>query len=486
MIAVIGAGPAGLAAAWRAARAGHEVVVLDRARAVGGMAGSFDLAGLRVDHGSHRLHPAAPPFVLDALRGLLGADLQTRPRNGRIRLLDRWLAFPLRTTDLVRRTPPAFAARAAFDAATGPLRRPRADTFAEVVRAGLGPAVLDAFYGPYARKLWDTDPSDLAGELARRRVGAPSPAAIVRRLVLGTRPGGRVFLYPRRGFGTIPEALAGAAADAGADIRLGCGVTALARHDGHGGDRWTLTLDGGATLDAARVWSTAPLPALARMVAPAPPSGALAAADRLRHRALVLLYLVLDRPRWTGFDAHYFPGPEVLAARLSEPRNYRDDPGQPRDVTVLCAEIACREGDEVWAAGDRRPGRPAGRRAGGRRPAGAGPGPRREPAPAPGVPRVPPGLRRRPGDSGDLGRGPGRADHVRPPGPVHPGQHPPRPGDGVGRRGTRWVPTARSPPTGGWRPATGSGGSWSRTRRPSTAAPAGRPGPRAAGRARAG
>ena len=350
MIAVVGAGPAGLAAAWRAAAAGHEVVVLERSDRVGGMAASFEVAGLRVDHGSHRLHPATPPPILDALRGLLGADLQTRPRHGRIRLLDRWLAFPLRTGDLLRQTPRGFAARAALDAATGPLRRPRADTFGEVVRAGLGPAVLDAFYGPYARKLWDTDATDLAGELARRRVSASSPADIARRLVRGARPEGRVFLYPRRGFGSIAEAVAGAAADAGADLRLGCGVTGLRRHADGGG--WAVTTDGAATLDAAQVWSTAPLPVLGGLTEPAPPAEALAAAGRLRHRALVLLYLVLDRPRWTEFDAHYFPGPEVVAARVSEPRNYRDDPAQPRDVTVLCAEIACWEGDDLWSAPD--------------------------------------------------------------------------------------------------------------------------------------
>jgi protoporphyrinogen oxidase len=351
VIAVIGAGPAGLAAAWRAALGGHEVVVIDRSPVVGGMAGSFEVAGLRVDHGSHRLHPATPPAILDALRGLLGDDLQTRPRHGRIRLLDRWLAFPLRTGDLVRRTPRRFAARAVVDAAVGPLRQPRADTFGEVVRAGLGPAVLDAFYGPYAHKLWDTDPARLAGELARRRVSASSPADIARRLVRGARPEGRVFLYPRRGFGAIPEAIAGAAVDAGTELRLGCGVTGL-RHDTGRGGGWTITLDDGATLGAAQVWSTAPLPALGGMAEPPPPAEALAAAGRLRHRALVLLYLVLDRPRWTEFDAHYFPGPEVVAARVSEPRNYRDDPGQPADRTVLCAEIACWLDDDVWSASD--------------------------------------------------------------------------------------------------------------------------------------
>ena len=64
----------------------------------------------------------------------------------------------------------------------------------------------------------------------------------------------------------------------------------------------------------------------------------------------MLAYLVLDRPRWTEFDAHYFPDLDVPLARLSEPKNYRDDPADPREVTVLCAEIPCTVGDEVWTA----------------------------------------------------------------------------------------------------------------------------------------
>jgi protoporphyrinogen oxidase len=255
----------------------------------------------------------------------------------------------LRTGDLVRRAPPAFAARAAADALSGPLRRPRADTFAEVVRAGLGPAVLDVFYAPYARKLWDTPPTELAGELARRRVSASSPADVLRRLARGSHPAGRTFLYPRRGFGAIPEALADAACHAGAAIRLGCRVEALYQRPGGG---WCLALGDGSTLDAEHVWSTAPLAALAAMVDPPPPQPALEAAAGLRHRGMLLLYLVLDRAQWTEYDAHYFPGPEVFASRLSEPRNYRDSPDDPDGRTVLCAEIPCWPGDDVWRSTD--------------------------------------------------------------------------------------------------------------------------------------
>jgi phytoene dehydrogenase-like protein len=67
---VLGAGPAGLAAAWRAARRGQSVLVLERAENTGGMAASFEIAGMSVDYGSHRLSPATPPHILADLRAL--------------------------------------------------------------------------------------------------------------------------------------------------------------------------------------------------------------------------------------------------------------------------------------------------------------------------------------------------------------------------------------------------------------------------------
>lgn len=349
-MAVVGAGPAGLLAALDAARAGHDVVVLEAEDHVGGMAASFEVGGQRVDLGSHRLHPSTDAVLLGRLRELLGDDLQVRPRHGRIHLAGRWLAFPLQTGDLVRRLPPSFAAGAVRDAALGPFRRPRADTFAEVVRAGLGPTVASTFYEPYVTKLWGVPPTELAGELARRRVSARSAAGIVGRLVprRSASDAKRTFLYPRTGFGALSEALAEAALAAGAEIRLGAPV-----------DRLTFTADhvevgtggGSPAIEAARVWSTAPLPAVARWADPAPSPAVLEAGSGLTHRGLVLVYLVVDRPQWTAFDAHYFPAADNPIARLSEPKNYRDGP-DPADRTVLCAEVPADEGDATWEATD--------------------------------------------------------------------------------------------------------------------------------------
>jgi protoporphyrinogen oxidase len=345
-VAVLGAGPAGLMAAWRAARAGHQVVVVEGAPAVGGMAGSFELEGVRADFGSHRLHPAIDPQILEALRTLLGDDLQVRSRRGRVRLAGRWLAFPLQLSDLVRHLPPPFAFRAAAGAALTPVLRPRADTTAEVLRASLGPAVATEFYEPYLTKIWGVSPHQLSGELARRRVSARSPTDLVRRALRGSGDARRTFLYPRRGFGQIAEALADAASAAGADIRLGEPVERVTL----GRDSVQL-LTGAGMVEADRVWSTAPISVLVSMLDPEPPAEIVASATGLEHRALVLVYLVVDRPAYTAFDAHYFPAVANPVSRLSEPKRYRDG-DDPADRTVLCAEVPCTVGDAMWTASD--------------------------------------------------------------------------------------------------------------------------------------
>jgi protoporphyrinogen oxidase len=344
-VVVLGAGPAGLGAAYRLARAGHDVCVLEREPHVGGLASSFEVAGLRVDHGSHRLHPTTPPAVMQTVRELLGDDLQRRPRHGRIRMAGRFVRFPPQPFDLLRRLPPTLSMRLARDMATSPWRHPHVDTFDAAVRGSLGPTMAERFYAPYVRKLFGVDATELSGELARRRIGASSAKALVRR-VMRPEPDRGVFYYPRRAYGEIAERLADAAVAAGARIELGTAVTALRSTN----DAIAVDTEGGTAFTGSSAWSTLALALLARLAGA--PESVVAAAARLESRALALVYLVVPTSQWTEFDAHYFPELDVPMARVSEPKNYRDSADDPSAITVLCAELPCSVDDEIWRASD--------------------------------------------------------------------------------------------------------------------------------------
>jgi protoporphyrinogen oxidase len=348
---VVGAGPAGLMAAWRASRSGRSVVVLERANSAGGMASSFSLAGVRVDHGSHRLHPSTAPEIMADLRSLLGNDLQTRPRHGRLRVDDRWVGFPLRPTDLARSLPPATIARIGAEAIAAPWRRGGTPTsYADALRRGLGPTLYDRLYGPYAVKLWGRRGEDIDPEQARVRVRADTPWKIARRML--RRSGGgtaKVFHYPRRGFGQIVDAVADAAVDHGVKLELGAEVSRIRA----GRDGVEVHTAAGTVLTAGHLFTTAPLPMLANLVSPTAPPGAIADAAKLTFRAMVLVYLVhSSRSRWTEFDATYLPDAGTPISRISEPANYRVSQEDPTDRTVLCSEIPCSvdPADPVWSA----------------------------------------------------------------------------------------------------------------------------------------
>ena len=77
-IIILGAGPAGLAAA-HALTGQARVTVIERAPIAGGNSASFPVEGVICDYGSHRFHPAAEPEVLADVKALLGDDLLLRP-----------------------------------------------------------------------------------------------------------------------------------------------------------------------------------------------------------------------------------------------------------------------------------------------------------------------------------------------------------------------------------------------------------------------
>ena len=341
-LAILGAGPAGVGAAYQAARRklGH-VLIVEQRDTPGGNAGSFDLAGLRVDYGSHRLHPSCDPRILADLKELLADDLDQRPRHGRIRLRNRWIGFPLRPVDLAWNLPPSFLFGTAADVIRKRfIAKSGEESFASVLEAGLGRTVCRDFYFPFARKLWGLDPGELSPVQARRRVSASTPAKMLRKTASG-----RWFYYPRRGYGQISEALEQAAKNQGAEFLFGTRVTGIDR-DGQRVTRVNYeSRQSPASVECDVVLSTLPINYLARAM-DAPP-GILEAAARMSFRAMILIYLVLEQDQFSEYDAHYFPEEAIPISRLSEPKNYAALT-EPRGRTVLCAELPCDPTSGHW------------------------------------------------------------------------------------------------------------------------------------------
>lgn len=359
-VVILGAGPAGLGAAFQLSHRGQaQVTVLERNSVVGGNAGSFKLAGLSVDYGSHRLHPACDPAVLQDIREMLNSDLLDRPRHGRIRLRGHWIHFPLKPFDLAFKLPPSFIYGVATDLVGKVLPHKAngavAETFSSILERGLGQTICRDFYFPYARKLWGLDPDELSATQARRRVSAGSLAKMARKVLAAVPglkpPGSGRFYYPRHGYGQISEAYYQAAQTAGAKFHLNASVQSVEITQDNPATV-CFTLNGEShSVNSNYVWSTIPITVLARCLKPSPPSEYLEAAQSIDYRAMILIYLVLEQQQFTAYDAHYFPEAHIPISRLSEPKNYSAS-SEPRNRTVLCAELPCSPDDPQWKMTD--------------------------------------------------------------------------------------------------------------------------------------
>jgi protoporphyrinogen oxidase len=364
-VLILGAGPAGIGAAQRLQRLDRgPSVVIEQDCSPGGSAGSFSFGGQRLDFGSHRLHPSCDPKILSDIRQLLGVDLLDRPRHGRIRLRGRWIHFPLQPADLFSRIDKSFAIQASMDVVRKALGLGTVleETFAGILWRNLGPAICREFYFPYARKIWGVEPERLSAVQARRRIAASSFTGLAKK-VIGALPGlkkpgfGR-FFYPRYGFGQIVEAFSADAQRQGARLLYQHCVERIVPPPS-AGMPWTVIMRHGdevQQVEAEYLWSTIPITTVVKCYAGVlPPEVNTAIAD-IRFRAMILVYLQLDVERFTEYDAHYLPEAAVRITRLSEPKNYCNSTASTGS-TVLCAELPCTIGDDIWQLDDESLGR---------------------------------------------------------------------------------------------------------------------------------
>jgi protoporphyrinogen oxidase len=349
---VLGAGPAGITAAYELARRGHEPLALEAGESVGGLARTEVRDGYRFDLGGHRFYTKSPE-VEAIWREVLGSELLRRPRLSRIYWRGRFIQYPLRGSDVMRRIGPLEVLRSGASYAAARARPGRtAATFEEWVTQRFGRRLFELFFRSYTEKVWGVPTSEIHADWAAQRIRGLSFWRAVRG-ALGA--GGEdvrslieEFDYPRLGPGQMWERMADEVRDRGGEVRLDSPVSRIVL-DGRG----IAAVEAGGELVRSRaVISSLPLRALVSMAEPRPPAEVRDAAAGLRYRDFVCVALVLDGADPFPDNWIYVHEPDVAVGRIQNFRAWSEDLVPEPDRSCVGLEYFCFEGDELWSAPD--------------------------------------------------------------------------------------------------------------------------------------
>lgn len=351
-VAVLGAGPAGLTAAYRLVRRGVPVVVFEAGEEVGGLARTVVRDGYRFDLGGHRFFTKSAE--VEALwEGLLGPELLVRPRLSRIYWRGRFIEYPLRPADVFAKVGPLELVRSLASYARARLRRPaEAETYEDWVSARFGRRLFGLFFKTYTEKVWGVPTDELRAEWAAQRIADLSLASALRAALSGRGEAPRSlieeFRYPRLGPGQMWEEMARRVVDGGGEIRLGAPVEGLEHENG----RLMAVRAGGERVEVSAAISSIPLRSAVGVAGPAPPPEVTAAAAGLRYRDFLTVALQVDGEPPFPDNWVYVHDPRARVGRIQNFRAW--SPWMTPDPRRSCLglEYFCFEGDDLWSAGD--------------------------------------------------------------------------------------------------------------------------------------
>ena len=364
-VVILGGGLAGLSCGYELQKGGYKVTILERESEVGGMASSFVEEGPEYwayDYGPHRFH-TKDEELRNHVQEVLDHKIVHAKRLSRIVLFGRFFDYPLKGGNVIKNLPKLVLIKAFLDylwvrfTETVGLSHWSEENFEGWVTKRFGKSLYRIFFGQYTEKAWKMPPDQISADWASQRITLlnlwdtvkktlfkPSKKNTPRTLVTD-------FFYPAyggigelaRGYARKLKAMGGTVITAAPAVKVHRQGSMVTRIEyGHSERKF---------LEGDFYISTIPVTALAKAVTPVAPPEVQKAIAALRYISIVFVYLKVNKAQVSPDNWVYLPEKHLTVHRISEFKNFSPHVA-PADKTLLCAEITCRGGDEIWRASD--------------------------------------------------------------------------------------------------------------------------------------
>ena len=358
-IAVIGAGAAGLTAAYQISKeiSSGKVTTLDvyeSGSQVGGLAKSIHLWNQKMDMGPHRFF-SHDKNVNGLWLEVVGKDYKMVNRITRIYYKRKFFAYPIKPGNALKNLGIFEAARCMFSYFKEKII-PTKDTgtFESWVIQRFGKRLYQIFFKTYSEKLWGIKCTELDSDFASQRIKKLSLFEAVKNALLGGR--GNVhktlvdqFAYPTGGTGHVYENMAEAIQRNGGSIHINAGVNKVVTSSGK---VTGIQLENGEFKPYDQVISTMPLSLLVTRL-PEVPEHIKQLALSLKYRNTILVYLKVNHSALFPDQWLYIHSTDLNVGRMTNFRNWIPELYGNEKESILCLEYWCNFDEPLWQINDK-------------------------------------------------------------------------------------------------------------------------------------
>ncbi len=350
-IVILGAGPAGLTAAYELSKStGQQIDVIEISDHVGGMARSFKLFNQTVDVGPHRF------FSSDARINKLWLEVVEREykmvnRTTRIYYKNKFFNYPLKAFNALANLgiwETILCVLSYFWAKISPPKK--INNFETWVVSRFGYRLFSIFFKDYTEKLWGISCKELGTEFAEQRIKKFSLGeAIISLLPLKKNTHKTLvdqFAYPLQGNGYVYEKMAEKFEKNGGKIHYKQAAKKIELNETSG---YRITLVDGSIIDCDDLISTMPINNLISIFEPATPE-ITKSAQALKFRNTIILYVNINKEHLFKDQWLYIQDNSAVCGRITNFNNWVPEIRQGNEGnTILALEYWCFEQDAIWS-----------------------------------------------------------------------------------------------------------------------------------------